>query len=201
MSMPNSAASSRKVLIVEDDTLVGLGIKANLEKLGHEVIGQVSNSEEAVELFESHRPDLVLLDIKLNGTDGIEVASRLLEIRRCPLIVVSAYSDADLVRRAGEAGVFGYLIKPVSVEGLQAQIEVAVRRFQEQQQLIEEKQELAQTLENRKLIERAKGIFMRRLNLDENEAHRRLQSESQRRRIPLPDLARKIIESEDLLGG
>ena len=96
---------------------------------------------------------------------------------------------------------FGYLIKPVSVDGLKAQIEVAVRRFQEQEKVRQEKDELAQTLETRKLVERAKGVFMRRLNLDEAEAHKRLQQESQKRRMSIGDLAKKIIESEELLGG
>ncbi len=117
------------------------------------------------------------------------------------MIILSAYSDRELVARAGAAGVFGYLIKPVSAESLQAQVEVAVRRFAEHEQLLRENQELAQTLETRKLVERAKGIFMRRLGLEEPEAHRRLQQESQKRRISLADLAKKIIESEELLGG
>ena len=96
---------------------------------------------------------------------------------------------------------FGYLIKPVTAEGLQAQIEVAVRRFKEQQQLISEKESLVQTLETRKLVERAKGIFMKRMNLEEAEAHRRLQLESQKRRISIAELAKRVIESEELLGG
>ena len=94
-----------------------------------------------------------------------------------------------------------YLIKPVNAEALQAQIEVAVRRFDEQERLAAEKRELEQTLENRKLVERAKGIFMKRLNLDEPEAHKRLQQESQKRRISIGELAKRIIESEEMLGG
>lgn len=191
----------RRVLIVEDDTLVGMGLKAQLERLGHVVVGQASNADEATQLFRTQQPDVVLMDIRLDGDDGIELAARLLRERRCPMIVLSAYGDAELVGRAGAAGVFGYLIKPATGEALQAQIEVAVRRFAEQEQLLREKQELAQTLETRKLVERAKGIFMKRLNLDEPEAHRRLQQESQRRRISLAELAKKIIESEELLGG
>ena len=122
-------------------------------------------------------------------------------MRRVPMIIVSAFSDKSKIERAGVAGVFGYLIKPVSGESLAAQIEVAVRRFDEQERLVRENQELAQTLENRKLVEKAKGIFMKRLNLDEPEAHRRLQQESQKRRISIAELAKKIIESEQLLGG
>jgi AmiR/NasT family two-component response regulator len=194
-------AVGRRVLIVEDDTLVGMGLKAQLERLGHAVVGQASNAEEATQLFRARQPDVVLMDIRLDGDDGIDLAERLLRERRCPMIILSAYSDRALVDRAGAAGVFGYLIKPASGESLQAQIEVALRRFAEQEQLLREKQELAQTLETRKLVERAKGIFMKRLNLDEAEAHRRLQQESQKRRVSLAELAKKIIESEELLGG
>jgi response regulator NasT len=143
----------------------------------------------------------VLVDVRLNGGDGIELAKECLKIRRVPMIVISAYSDPELIQRAGEAGVFGYLVKPVEQGQLAAQLAVAVRRFRESEQLRLEKEQLAANLETRKLVERAKGIFMRRLHLDEPEAHKRLQQESQKRRISLADLARKIIESEELLGG
>jgi response regulator NasT len=191
----------RRILIVEDDTLVGMGIRSQLEKLGHEVAGQASNAAQAKALYRESKPDVVLMDIRLDGADGIALASELLAERPCPMVILSAYGDKELVERAGSAGVFGYLIKPVTAEGLQAQIEVAVRRFKEQQQLISEKESLVQTLETRKLVERAKGIFMKRMSLDEAEAHRRLQLESQKRRISIAELARRVIESEELLGG
>jgi two-component system, response regulator PdtaR len=189
------------VLIVEDDTLVGMGLKAHLERLGHSVVGQASTGSEAMSMYREHVPEVVLLDIRLNGDDGIEVARQLLRERRCPMVIVSAYSDRELIERAGSAGVFGYLIKPVNGEALQAQIEVAVRRFDEQERLAAEKRELEQTLETRKLVERAKGIFMKRLGLEEHEAHKRLQQESQKRRISIGELAKRIIESEEMLGG
>lgn len=195
------ATTARRVLIVEDETLVGMGLKKDLERLGHTVVSQASNADEARREFRDKQPDVVLMDIRLDGADGIELAAELLKERRAPIIMLSAYSEQQLIERAGAAGVFGYLIKPASVEGLQAQIEVAVRRFQEHEKVLAEKQELATTLETRKLVEKAKGIFMRRLNLDEPEAHRRLQQESQKRRISIGELARKIIESEELLGG
>jgi response regulator NasT len=190
-----------RVLVVEDDTLVGIGLRSQLEKLGHEVVGQASGAAEAQAIYRSQKPGLVLMDIRLDGIDGITLAAELLAERRCPMVILSAYGDKELVERAGAAGVFGYLIKPVTIEGLQAQIEVAVRRFQQQEKLIAEKDSLQQTLETRKLVEKAKGIFMKRMNLDEAEAHRRLQLESQRRRISLADLAKRVIESEELLGG
>lgn len=194
-------AGRRRVLIVEDETLVSIGIKANLERLGYVVVGQAANSAEATALFRDQQPDIVLMDIRLNSGNGIELAEKLQAERRCPMVILSAYSDQQLVDRASAAGVFGYLIKPVSLESLAAQMAVAVRRFEEQDRLIKEKAQLTATLESRKLIERAKGIYMKRLNLDEPEAHKRLQQESQKRRLSMTDLAKKIIESEELLGG
>jgi len=190
-----------RILIVEDETLVGMGLQNQLVGLGHEVVAQAASEVEAHELFTKLQPDVVLVDIRLNGGDGITLARDLLRIRPVPMMVISAYSDPELVKRAGEAGVFGYLVKPVEQGQLAAQLEVAVRRFREHEQLRLEKEQLTQNLETRKLVERAKGILMRRLQMDEQDAHKRLQQESQKRRISLSELAKKIIESEELLGG
>jgi len=197
----NAVAHRRRVMIVEDDLLVGTGVRAQLEKLGHEVVGHASTAAQANALYREQTPDIVLMDVRLDGIDGIDLARQLIQIRRCPIIILTAFSDRELIDRASQAGVFGYLIKPVSAESIQAQIEVAVHRFAEHETLLAEKEQLAQTLETRKLVEKAKGIFMKRLSLDEAEAHKRLQQESQKRRMSLSDLAKKIIESEELLGG
>jgi response regulator NasT len=194
-------SGGRKVLIVEDETLVGLGLKGQLERLNFTVVGQAANAAEATKLFRDHDPDLVLMDIRLDGDDGIDLAGRLLKERRCPMVILSAYSDPDLIQRASAAGVFGYLVKPVSAEALSAQIGVATTRFAEQEKLAEENRTLQQNLETRKLVERAKAILMKRLNLAEPDAHRRLQMESQKRRISMAEVSKKIIESEELLGG
>lgn len=199
--MPTEVPASLRVLIVEDDTLVGMGLKAQLERLGHHVVGQAGTVAQATDLFRDQKPDLVLMDIRLDQGDGIELAERLRAERRTPMVVVSAYSDPELVCRAGEAGVFGYLIKPVTAESLAAQIEIALRRSREHEQLVEQNEALVKQLETRKLVEKAKGILMKRLALPEPDAHRRLQLESQKRRIAIADMARKIIESEELLGG
>jgi AmiR/NasT family two-component response regulator len=126
-----ASAVKRRVLIVEDDLLVGMGLKAQLERLGHSVVGQASRGPEALALYREQKPDVVLLDIRLDDADGIEVAGELLKERRAPMIIISAYSDKELIDRASAAGVFGYLIKPANAEALQAQMEVAVRRFEE----------------------------------------------------------------------
>lgn len=196
-----SGVERLRILIVEDEALVGIGLKDQLSRLGHEVIAQAATMAEGLQKFRDLNPDLLLLDVHLDGGDGIDLAKECQKIRRVPMVVISAYTDPELIRRAAEAGVFGYLMKPVEQGQLAAQLEIAVKRFRETEQVRLEKEQLATTLETRKLVERAKGIFMRRLQLDEAEAHKRLQQESQRRRISLADLARKIIESEELLGG
>lgn len=201
MSESSKRSGARQVLIVEDDTMIGLGLKSQLEQLGHRVVAQAATAAEAIQNFRDAQPDLLLVDVRLDGDDGIALLLQLLKERRVPAIIISAFGDRELIERASAAGVFGYLIKPVSAESLDAQIHVAVLRFAEQQKLQQENLALTQTIEERKVVERAKGIFMRRLNLDEPEAHKRLQQESQKRRIPMAELARRIIESEDVLGG
>jgi len=200
-SEPKSAGLTFRVLIVEDETLVSEGLRQNLERLGHTVLAEAANAADADAAFRLKQPDLVLMDIRLGSDDGISLASKLLALRACPIIIISAFSDKDLIDRAINAGVFGYLVKPVSQAALEAQIQLTVARFREHLVLVAEKQALAQSLENRKLIEKAKGIMMQRLTLSEADAHRKLQLESQNRRISVVELAKRIIDSEELLGG
>ncbi len=191
---------SLRVLIVEDDTFVGMAMRGALEKAGHVVVGQAARPSEAAAIYRDQRPDLVLLDICLaDNSDGLAVAEELMAIRRCPMIIVSAYSDGAMIERAGMAGVFGYLIKPVSDRSLQAQIEVAIRRFAEAEELRDVNERLIQHQETRRLVERAKAILMKRAGLAEDDAHRRLQQESQKRRMNLADLCRRIIESDEVM--
>lgn len=202
-SETQTLAATRRVLIVEDNSLVAMGLRTQLEKLGHTVIGEANSAAEAAALYMAHTPDLVLMDIRFEGDpnniDGIELARQLLMQRRSAIVIISAFSEKGLIDRAAEAGVFGYLIKPITPEALQAQIEIACGRFAEHERVIADKDALAAQLATRKLVERAKGIFMRRHCLDEEDAHKKLQIESQKRRISLADIARKVIESEELL--
>jgi AmiR/NasT family two-component response regulator len=189
-----------RVLIVEDDTLVGMGLRGQLQKLGHSVVGQAADAAEARAMFRAHEPQLVLLDIRLGDDDGIDLARDLLRTRRCPMIIVSAFAEKELIARATEAGVFGYLTKPVDGRMLAAQIEVAGGRFKEAEALRAETAKLSQDLKTRKVMDRAKGILMKRAQLSEEEAHRRLQMESQKRRIGMAELCQRIIESEEMMG-
>lgn len=205
-SPPSDAPASRtrngtrNVLIVEDNSFIALGLRGDVEQLGHRVVGMAADADEARQLFRERGPDLVLMDIRLGKDDGIELTRELYSERAVPVVIVSAFSDAELVARAAEVGVFGYLVKPVAPDSLRVQIAVAVRRFDESQALQRENAQLMQRLETRKLIEKAKGILMKRLNLDEETAHRRLQLESQKRRINITETAKRVIESEKVLG-
>jgi len=189
-----------RVLIVEDDTFVGMGLRGQLQKLGHSVVGQAADAAEARQMFRSAEPQLVLLDIRLGADDGIDLAGDLLKIRRCPMIIVSAFAEKELIERATTAGVFGYLTKPVDERTLAAQIEVASGRFKEAESLRAESAKLAADLKTRKVMDRAKGILMKRAHLSEEEAHRRLQVESQKRRIGMAELCQRIIESDEMMG-
>jgi response regulator NasT len=122
-------------------------------------------------------------------------------MRKVPIIIISAFSDDALHARAAAAGVYGYLVKPVTREALAAQIAVVLKRFEDTETLRDERDTAAQNLETRKLVDRAKGILMKRLGLDESAAHKRLQTESQKRRVSINEIAKKVIESEKLLGG
>ena len=202
-TLPSDTASLR-VLIVEDDTLVGLGLKSTVTRLGHRVTALASTSQEASAAFAADPPDLVLLDLRLGSSlqgeaEGLQLAHDLSAVQRTPIIVITAYSDPELIRLASDAGVFAYLVKPVTPETLAAQIQIALTRAREAETLRSENASLTDALETRKLVEKAKGILMQRLGLPEPEAHRHLQLESQKRRIPLKELATKVIESNDLL--
>jgi AmiR/NasT family two-component response regulator len=166
--------------------------------MGHQVLSPAADAAQAESVFRSLNPDLVLTDIRLGNDDGLELAQRLLKIRACPILVISAFSDRELIERAKAVGVFGYLVKPVSSPALAAQIEVAVARFREHMVLLAQKESLAANLENRKLIERAKGLLMKHQNLSEPEAHKALQQASQSRRISAVELAKRVIDSDGM---
>jgi AmiR/NasT family two-component response regulator len=201
MNDATSAIEHFRVLIVEDESLVGMMLKHQLEQMGHTVAAHASDAAEAMVLYRQQQPDLVLMDIRLADSDGLELAKAMLKERPVAIVVVSAYSDRELIERARDVGVYGYLIKPVNERALEAQIEVAAQRFREQRALSAEVAKLQKDLETRKLLERAKGILIKRAGLSEEEAHRRLLQESQKRRIPLQQLCKTVIDTDQVMGG
>lgn len=188
-----------RVLIAEDEALVAMGLEALLMSLGHDVVGKAKNGAECVEMADRTRPDLIITDIKMPGMDGITAASAILTEQRVPVIVLTAFSDEDLIKSANEIGVAAYLTKPVTEANLKPAITLAVSRFQELQLLRDELGSLKDALESRKLVERAKGIIMDKHKLSEADAFRFLQKQSSKRNIKMAELARLIIEASDIL--
>ncbi|MCI0478726.1 MAG: response regulator [Anaerolineales bacterium] len=188
-----------RILIADDESLRVMSLKGQLESLGHKVVAEASNGKEAIHLADELRPDLAILDIKMPEMDGIEAAQKIMAVRPIPIILLTAYSERELAERAASANVAAYLMKPVSEQDLLPAIALAVSRFKEFQSLHQEVDDLRDALETRKLIERAKGILMRRLGLSEEEAFRRLQRRSQNENKRLSEIAQAIITADGML--
>jgi response regulator NasT len=188
-----------RILIADDESIRLLSLRAQLTALGHQVVGEASTGEEAVALAERGRPDLAILDIKMPLVDGIEAAERITRTRPIPIILLTAYSEAQLVERAAQANISAYLMKPVSEEDLLPAITLALTRFKQFQTLRQEVSDLREALEARKVIEKAKGILMRRLDLTEEEAFRRLQRQSQEGNRKLAQVAEAIVVADQML--
>ena len=184
-----------KILIAEDETIIRLDLRKLLEEAGHEVCAEARDGAEAVELVEVHDPDLAILDVKMPRLDGIEAAKRILEERPIPIVMLTAYGQDELVARAVEAGVFGYLVKPFRETDLLPAIATARARHEELTALREEADSLADALAARKAIERAKGILMEKDGLTEQEAFERLRRASQLSGKPLKVVAEALIAS------
>ncbi len=186
-----------RILIAEDETIIRLDLRELLERAGFEVCAEAKDGEEAVELARSARPDLALLDVKMPRLDGIEAARRILDERPIPIVMVTAYGEEELVSRAVEAGVFGYLVKPFRESDLLPAIATARARHEELAALREEAESLSEALAARKAIERAKGLLMEREGLTEQEAFARLRKASQISGRPLKVVADALIATLD----
>lgn len=182
-----------RVLIADDDPIIRLDLKQMLESLGHEVVAEAEDGRRAVELAHEERPDVCVLDVKMPLMDGIDAAQQLADEAVSPAILLTAYSDKELVDRAKDAGVFGYLVKPFKPSDLSPAIEVARARFESNNQLRKEVASLQDRLEARKAIEKAKGILMTTQSLDEAEAYRRIQTQAMNARKSMREVAEAII--------
>lgn len=189
-----------RVLVADDNPLVALGLSERLRSLGHQPLGPAADGSEAVELARLHEPDLYLFDIEMPEIDGLEAASRLtaLGLRR-PVVVITGVDDPGLVDRSIASGVSAYLTKPVDSRELKAALELASARHAELQALEAEVERAQQALEDRKLVERAKGLLMSALDLSEQDAFRRLQLTARERNLRLVDVAARIVEQQSLL--
>jgi len=184
-----------RIVIADNESLIRLDIREMLEDAGHEVVGEAVNGRKAVELTRQHRPDLVLMDIKMPEMDGITAAGKIYADKIAPVILLTAFSQPDIVDKAKDSGVLGYLVKPVQESQLFPAIEIALSRWQEMQGLEDELEKLKDSLETRKMVDRAKGIIMAAHKLGEQEAYRRMQQYAMQKRVPLKDVAQSIIRA------
>ena len=189
-----------RVLVAEDDPLIALGLCERLRSLGHEPIGPASDGEQAVELARASLPDLYLFDIEMPNLDGLNAAMQLAgDGLRQPVVVVTGVDDPSLIERSIASGVSAYLTKPIDSRELEAAMALAAARHDEFQALEAEVDRAQQALEDRKLVERAKGLLMSALNLSEQDAFRRLQLTARERNLRLADVAGRIVEQQSLL--
>ena len=182
-----------RVIIADDESLIRMDLREMLTNLGYLVVGEAGDGRSAVNLARELKPDVAVLDIKMPDMDGIEAARILTEEKIAPVVLLTAYSQRDLVERAKEAGVVGYITKPMRESDLTPAIEVAMARFSEFRALEKEVGDLKQALETRKLVDRAKGILMDTQGLTEAEAFRKIQKMSMNKRKPMKDVAEAII--------
>jgi len=195
--VPDGAPPRLRILIAEDETIIRLDLRDVLERAGHEVCAEARDGEEAVALAHAEQPELVILDVKMPRLDGIEAARRILAERPIPIVMLTAYGQEELVARAVEAGVFGYLVKPFRETDLLPAIQTARARHAELEAMRDEAESLSEALATRKVVERAKGILMEREGLSENDAFVRLRRASQSSGRPLRVVAEAVIATFD----
>jgi response regulator NasT len=185
--------SGTRILLAEDETISRMDLREMLENLGYAVVGEAGDGRAAVNLARALKPDLVLMDIKMPGVDGIAAAETLAQEHVTPVLLLTAYSDKEFVDRAVDAGVMGYLVKPFQEAQLKPAIEVALERWREVRQIEHDLAQTQETLETRKLVERAKGVLMDSQNLKETEAFRRIQRLSMNSRKSMREVAEAIL--------
>ena len=193
MTDPHAPAPARRVVIAEDEALIRLDLAEMLAEEGYEVVGQAGDGERAVELAEELRPDLVILDVKMPKLDGIAAAARIAQQRIAPVVILTAFSQRDLVERARDAGAMAYLVKPFGKQDVVPAIEMAVSRFAELQLLESEVADLSERLETRKLVDRAKGVLQQQLELSEPESFRWIQKTAMDLRLSMRQVAEGVI--------
>jgi two-component system, response regulator PdtaR len=191
-----SDAPARRVLIAEDEALIRLDLKEMLEEEGYAVVGEAADGEEAIALAEQLRPDLVILDVKMPKVDGIAAAESIASGRVAPVVILTAFSQKDLVERARNAGAMAYLVKPFQKKDLLPTIEMAASRFAEIVALEAEVSGLTERLEARKVVERAKGVLMTEHGMTEPQAFRWIQRAAMDRRTTMRDVAEKVLSAE-----
>jgi AmiR/NasT family two-component response regulator len=193
-------AAVRRVVIAEDEALIRMDLAEMLGEQGYDVVGQAADGARAVELAEELRPDLVILDVKMPVLDGIAAAERIAGARIAPVVILTAFSQRELVDRARDAGAMAYLVKPFSASDLVPAIEMAVSRFAEVHALEREVADLTERLETRKAVDRAKSVLQTSLDLSEPDAFRWIQKTAMDLRLSMRQVAEGVVEHGPGLG-
>jgi response regulator NasT len=182
-----------RVVIAEDEAIIRLDLKEILEEEGYEVVGETGRGDEAVELVRTHHPDLAILDIKMPGMDGLTAAKAISSERLAAVLILTAFSQRDLIDQARDAGALAYMVKPFQKSELLPAIEIALGRYQEMKALAQEVKSLEEQLETRRLVERAKGLLMDEQEMKEVDAFNWIQKSAMRERVTMREIARRII--------
>lgn len=185
--------TQKRVVVAEDESLIRMDIVETLREYGYDVVGEASDGNMAVELATELKPDLMVMDIKMPNLDGLSAAEKIAELR-IPVVLLTAFSQQELVARAAEVGAMAFLVKPFTPQDLMPAIEIALSRHQQLLALESEVSDLAERLETRKLVERAKGVLSEKMKLTEPEAFRWIQKASMDRRLSMADVARTVLE-------
>lgn len=183
-----------RIVVAEDEALIRMDLIEMLNEAGYEVIAQASDGAQAIELVKEHKPDLAILDVKMPILDGISAAEEIITI--CPVLMLTAFSQRELVDRARDAGVMAYVLKPFTINDLVPAIEIAISRHLQMKTLAEEVADLHDRLETRKIIDRAKGILMAALNLTEPQAFSWIQKAAMDRRLTMKEVAQAVISPD-----
>lgn len=183
-----------RVLIADDEAVIRMGLRTMLEDLGHQVVATATDGASALEMVRTEKPEVILLDIKMPGMDGIQAARQIMQERPTPVVMLTAYSQRELVNEAREASVFGYLVKPVKEDLLDATLELAVLRFKEWQKVQRQVRDLTKSLEAREVVEKAKRVLMEQQDLNEQQAFNKIHRTSRSRRVTMQQVAQEILD-------
>ncbi|MBI4674413.1 MAG: response regulator [Chloroflexi bacterium] len=183
-----------RVLIADDEALIRMGLRTMLEDKGHQVVGAATDGASALQMTRTEKPEVILLDIKMPGMDGLEAARRIMQERPTPIVMLTAFSQRELVSQAREASVFGYLVKPVKEDLLDATLDLAVERFKQWQKLQREMHDLQKSLAAREIVEKAKYVLMEQSGMSEQEAFNKIHHTSRSRRVTMQQVAQEILD-------
>jgi len=197
MSKESTQSAPVRILVAEDEALIRMDLVEMLQEAGYDVVAQATNGEEAIALATEHQPDLAILDVKMPVLDGISAAEKIISI--APVLMLTAFSQKELIDRARDAGVMAYVVKPFTIGDLVPAIEIAISRHTQMKSLADEVADLHERLETRKMIDRAKGILMKALNLSEPEAFSWIQRAAMDRRLTMKEVANAVISPEAAL--